>query len=159
MNTGSSTGEIIIERSRDLNASPEHVFALLADPQSLASILPRVQRVDVLSQGQDSAHVRTHMSMGILGSITSEGDVRWIKNRELIFSSPKPAKVITRWTLTPSGQGTHINLHMTLDLTPMLGPLASFVPPQSVIDMIAPDLEAALEAIAKSLASDATLPR
>lgn len=147
----SSHNEIVVEKSRDIVAPPERVFALLADPQSLASILPRVQRVDILSQGQDTARVRTYMSMGMLGAITSEGEVRWVNNRELLFSSPKPAGVSTHWKLDPLEHGTRITVRMTLDLSPMLGPLAAFVPPQSVIAMIAPDLEQALEAIARQV--------
>lgn len=150
---GHAMPEIVIERSRSIAAAPGQVFALLADAKSLASILPSVERVEIVSQGQDSARVRTHMRMGLLGAITSEGEVHWIHNRELIFSAPKPAKVMTHWTLTPDQQGTLVDVRMTLDLTPMLGPLADFVPSQSVSDMIAPDLERALNAIAMRVTS------
>ncbi len=142
---------IIVERSRILNASVEQVFALLSDPASLANILPRVQRVEVLSRDQSTARVRTHMSMGMLGSISSEGEVRWLENRELLFSAQKPAGVTTHWKLEPQGQDTQLSVCMTLDLRPMLGPLAAFVPPQSVEVMIAPDLDQALDAIAQRL--------
>lgn len=137
------------ERVRVIRVAPEKIFALLADPQNLASILPRVQRVEILERRASSARVRTHMSMGMLGSIAAVGEVQWLEGRELLFQADHPVGVESRWSLLVDPLGTRMVATMILDLTPMIGPLAAFVPADSVASMIGPDLDAALAAIAR----------
>jgi carbon monoxide dehydrogenase subunit G len=137
------------ERSRLIQASPEVIFAILAEPDNLASILPRVQRVEVLQRVGDTARVRTHMAIGPIGSFTAEGDVRWQAGRELLFRATQPVLVESRWTLVPEAHATRVTVTMLLDLTPMLGPFAAFIPPASISALVVPDLDAALAAIAK----------
>lgn len=137
------------QRERLIQASPQAIFALLSEPSNLSAVLPRVSRVEVLGRGAVSARVRTHMAIGPLGSMASEGEVRWVADREFSFCSERPVAIESRWTLTPEGSGTRISVVMTLDLTPMIGPLAAFVPVDSVTAMVGPDLEAALAAIAR----------
>jgi hypothetical protein len=54
-----------------------------------------------------------------------------------------------RWTLTPSGGGTDLRAALTLDLAPLIGPLAALIPQREVVNMIGPDLEAALAEVAR----------
>jgi carbon monoxide dehydrogenase subunit G len=136
-------------RERHIRATPEAIFALLSDPANLAAAMPRISRVEVLSQTADRARVRTHMSLGPLGSIASEGEVSWVAGRELVFRAGAPVAVESRWTLAPDQGGTRAVAEMSIDLTPMLGPLAAFIPPSSVTSMLEPDLDAALAAIAR----------
>lgn len=142
---------IMVERSRLIQASPEAIFLILSDPANLASIMPRVKQIEVLSRDADSARVRTHMALGPFGAVHSEGEVRWLTNREIVFSSTQPVAIETQWLLTPANNGTSLRAIMVLDLSPMMGPLASFVPQDSVSAMIAPDLDAALAAIARKV--------
>jgi ribosome-associated toxin RatA of RatAB toxin-antitoxin module len=138
-----------VERERLFAATPEQLFGLIADVDELARILPRVERVEVLERGAGQARLRTHMAIGPFGSFESEGVARWVENRELTFSTSRPAAVATRWTLAPADGGTLLRVTMALDLTPLLGPLAGLVPAESVRAVIAPDLEAALSALAE----------
>ncbi len=156
MQTTQSPGAVRVERSRVLAATPEQIFSFIADVDNLAAILPRVERVEVLSRAADHARVRTHMAIGPLGSFSSEGETRWVEYRELTFSTRKPASISTHWTLTPADAGTMLRVVMTLDLTPMLGPLAALVPAESVASIVAPDLERMLEAIAGRLKAGAS---
>jgi ribosome-associated toxin RatA of RatAB toxin-antitoxin module len=146
------SGAVRVERQRLIAATPERIFALIADVENLAAILPRVRRVEVLARGENQACVRTHMAIGPIGSFSSEGQACWVANRELTFSTSQPATMETHWTLTPTDAGTLLCVVMVLDLRPMIGPLANFVPADSVSAMIAPDLEATLSAIAERMA-------
>jgi hypothetical protein len=137
-----------VERSRLIRATAEAIFALMAEPQQLAGILPRVQRVEVLRRSDTSARVRTHMAIGPVGSFAADGDVRWVAGRELVFRATQPVLVESFWRLVPQANATLVTVTMTLDLTPMLGPLAALVPPDSIHTLIIPDLDAALAAIA-----------
>jgi hypothetical protein len=137
------------ERVRIIRADPTTIFALLSEPHNLTTILPRVQRIEILERSATSARVRTHMAFGMLGSITAIGMVQWIEGRELLFSADRPVGVESRWTLLPDPAGTRMVATMVLDLAPMMGPLAAFIPADSVAAMIGPDLDAALAAIAQ----------
>ena len=89
------------------------------------------------------------MAIGPFIDIRSEGDVRWQPAREVIFRSHRPLPVEARWTLTPSGGGTDLQAALSLDLAPLIGPLAALVPQQEVAKMIGPDLDAALAEVAR----------
>lgn len=140
---------ISVNRNRHIDASPEAVFAALADPNNLSGILPRVRRIEMTERGDDRARVTTQMALGPFGEIRSEGDVRWQTDREIVFSTRRPVPVEARWTLTPARGGTDVRAALSLDLAPIIGPLAAFVPTHEVANMVGPDLDAALAAIAR----------
>lgn len=147
-------GRIVIEvtRSRRIAATPQALFATLADPTNLAGMLPRVRSVEVLEQTADSARIATHMAFDPFGSIRNEGEARWQTDQEVTFVSRTPVFVETRWLLTPVENGTDVAALLRLDLSPLLGPLAAFVPPAQVINMVAPELDAALAALEQRVA-------
>jgi len=140
---------IHINRVRYIDATPEAVFAALSDPNNLAGLMPRVQRVEMIERQPDRARIATQMTIGPFSNIRSEGDVRWQDGREVVFSSRKPLPVEARWTLTPSGSGTDLQAALSLDLTPLIGLLAAFVPQNDVANMVGPDLDAALAEVAR----------
>src|SRR5690348_5812952 len=86
-------------RSRQINAPVSRVFGALADPSGLAGIVPRVQRIAIVGRNADSARVATDLALGPFGTLHSQGDVRWIADRELVFSTQRPVAVEARWTL------------------------------------------------------------
>lgn len=134
--------------------TPEAIFAALSDPKSIASILPRVQKVEMLSRDDVARKARlvTYMGLGgIFGTIRCEGDLTWEDGREIVFTVRTPVTVETRWTLATGVNGTEIKASMGLDLAPMLGPMAAFVPTQQVADMLASELESALRSIARAV--------
>lgn len=138
------------------SATPEQVFEALSDPKTIGKLLPRVQKVEMLSRDEAARKARlvTHMSMGgIFGSIRCEGDLTWVEPREIVFTVRTPLPVETRWLLTPAVNGTEIQASMGLDLAPLLGPMAAFVPTQQVADMLVKELDATLKAIATNMAA------
>jgi carbon monoxide dehydrogenase subunit G len=143
---------INVNRALHIDAAPEAVFAVLSDPQNLAGLMPRVRRVELIDQQPDHARIATYMSFGLFGDIRTEGEVRWRDDREIVFSARRPVSVEARWTLTPSNGGTDLQATLALDLAPLIGPLAAFVPQHEVANMIGPDLEAALAGVARRVA-------
>ncbi|ABU57916.1 MULTISPECIES: SRPBCC family protein [Roseiflexus] len=142
---------VTVERNRRIAASADRVFATLSDPQTLAGLLPRVKKVEVLHRGASSARVATHMAMGPFATIRSEGDVRWKQDQEVVFTSRHPVTVESHWSFVPEGKGTDLRVKLTIDLAPMLGPLAAMVPADQVASMIGPDLDQALSALARRI--------
>jgi carbon monoxide dehydrogenase subunit G len=140
---------ISVNRTRHIDASPDAVFAALSDPEHLSGLMPRVRRVEMVEQGADHARIATRMALGPFGEIRSEGDVRWTSGREVVFSARRPVGVEARWTLTPAGEGTDVQAALSLDLAPIMGPLAAFVPQKDVASMVGPDLDAALAEVAR----------
>lgn len=146
---------IHVTRSRRISAPAASIFAALSDPNRLADLLPRVRRVEMLERNEARARLVTYMAFGPFGELRSEGEVSWTTNETIIFQSRKPVFVEARWTLTPQGEHTDVQANLALDLAPMLGPLAAFVPQDQVTQMIAPDLEAALDKLASRAAAPA----
>jgi carbon monoxide dehydrogenase subunit G len=140
---------IHINRTRHINATPEAVFAALSDPNNLAGLMPRMRRVEMLDRQPDRARIATQMTIGPFSNIRSEGDVHWSAGHEVVFNSRTPVPVEARWTLTPSGSGTDLQAALSLDLAPLIGILAAWVPQQDVANMVGPDLDAALAEIAR----------
>ena len=140
---------IRINRTRYIVATPEAVFAALSDPSNLAGLMPRVRRVEMLDRQPDRARIATQMTIGPFSNIYSEGDVRWQAGREVVFNSRRPVPVEARWTLTPCGSGTNLQAALSLDLAPLIGMLAALVPQKDVVNMVGPDLDAALAEVAR----------
>jgi hypothetical protein len=136
-------------------ATPEQIFAALNDPQGIAQMLPRVSKVELsdLNEAAGTAKLVTHMALGgIFGTIRCEGDLSWTEPSEIVFKVRTPMPLETRWTLAEKLDGTEVAATMFLDLTPMLGPMAAFVPVQQVAEMLSKELDAALKAVMKKCA-------
>jgi Polyketide cyclase / dehydrase and lipid transport len=144
---------ITVNRTRHIDATPAAIFAALSDPDNLSGLLPRVRRIEFIERKADHARIATHMAFGLFGEIRSEGEVRWQTDREVVFRSRLPLLVESRWTLTPANGGTDLRAALSLDLAPLIGPLAALVPPNQVTRMIAPDLDSALAEIASRVES------
>jgi ribosome-associated toxin RatA of RatAB toxin-antitoxin module len=148
------TTMITLKRARLVEATPQEIFDTLADPQELTRLIPRVQRVDVLERHADHARIVTHMALGgAFGTIRCEGELRWVEPQSLSFTVRKPLPIENRWSFTPVAGGTEVEVQMSLDLTPMLGPFAQFVPTVAVSDMLSKDLDSTLDRIAARMAS------
>ncbi len=139
-------------RSSVAQATPSEVFQALSDSNRIESLLPRMRKVEVVSRNTDSARLVTHMAMGgIFGTIRCEGDLHWVEPHEIVFKVKKPLPLEMRWHLTPSINGTDLKATLQLDLTPLVGPMAKFIPRESVMDMIGKELESALKELSLRL--------
>jgi hypothetical protein len=132
--------------------TPEQVFTTLSNPSLISQILPRVQKTELHDRDDVARHAKlvTYMSMGgLFGTIRCEGDLTWQDNREIVFTVRTPLPVETRWVISPAINGTDIQVVMGIDLKPLLGAMASFVPEKTVADMLGSDLETALRGVAR----------
>jgi carbon monoxide dehydrogenase subunit G len=143
---------IVIVRKREIAATPETIFAVIADPKNLAQLLPNVRSVEIIEQSDDRARLITSMSLGPLAGFKVEGVVRWRAGREIVFRSEAPIAVESSWSLTPVAGGTRVDVALKLDLASVIGPLAAFVPAEKVVSVVAPDMDAALDKIAARVA-------
>jgi len=139
---------IRLDRTRRINAPPAAIFAAISDPGQLAGLLPRVHRVEFIEHGTDDAHIAAHMAIGPFSDIRTEGHLCWQTDREILFRAHTPVVVESRWTLTPANGGTDLRVTFELDLTPLLGPFAAFIPPEQVARVIGPDIDSALAEVA-----------
>ncbi len=132
------------------NAAPEDVFYAMSDREGLKSLLPRMRKVEFHDRGINSETVVMHIAIGqTFGTIRCEGTLSWDEPRELTFTVHTPLPVETRWTLNPAVNGTELNIDMQLELEPLLGPMARFVPKQAVEDMMVKELTHAINRIAQ----------
>ena len=85
---------ITLKRTKVVEATPQEIFDMLADPQELTKLIPRVQRVDVLERHSDRARIATHMGLGgAFGTIRCEGELRWVEGESLSFTVHKPLPI------------------------------------------------------------------
>jgi hypothetical protein len=136
------------------HTTPEAIFAALSDPDGIVELLPRMQKVEMQDRDDANckAHLITYMSMGgIFGTIRCEGDLTWVEPHEILFKVHTPLPLVTHWTLTAAVGGADLQATMTLDLEPMLGPLAAFVPAKQVAEILGGELDAALKTITKKM--------
>ncbi|RRR74396.1 MAG: cyclase [Candidatus Viridilinea halotolerans] len=143
-----------IRRAFIQQTTPQAIFTALSDPQSIVEFLPRMKRAELLERDDElrKARLVTYMGVGgLFGTIRCEGDLSWEENREIHFLVRTPLPVETHWLLTPEGDGVNIEAMMGLNLEPMLGPMAAFVPERQVSDLLAGELESALSSLTKRM--------
>lgn len=144
----------VTRRSFIEGTTPEDVFTALADPQQIGRLLPRVRKVDILDLDMEARTGRlvTYMSLGgIFGTLRCEGELTWVEPSEILFKVESPVPVETKWLLSRAVNGTDLEASMNLDLTPMLGAMASFVPVHTVSSILDKELESALVAIGERI--------
>jgi len=152
----------VSRRSYIEDATPTDIFAALADPNQIGTLLPRFEKVELHNYNPlaRTARMVTYMSMGgIFGTIRCEGDLTWVEPSEILFKVRTPLPVETHWRLTPAVNGTEIVATMSLDLAPMLGPVAAFVPVKMVSDILGGELDSALKTISENSTGKKLLDR
>jgi carbon monoxide dehydrogenase subunit G len=134
------------------NATPAEVFLALSDPDGLMDLLPRLRKAEMTNIQTNQAHLVMHIWIGqIVDMVHCEGKLTWVEEREISFVVQKPLPVKVHWALAPGVLGTDIRLTLTLDLAPLLGPIAFLVPNEVVKTLIVRELEHALLQIPKRL--------
>lgn len=131
------------------DAKPEDVFYTLSDPEGLQALMPRLHKVEFYPQSDTSANVVMHISIGrMFGTIRCEGQLSWVEPQSLTFEVQTPLPVKNVWSFSPAPNGTHVDITMELDLVPLLGPMAAFVPTDVVVDMMKNELRHAMGEVA-----------
>ncbi len=147
----------VIRGSYIPDTTPEEVFIALSDPNALSKLIPRIQKVELKDRRENSARLITYMSIGgIFGSVRCEGTLDWVDSREIVFKVQNPLFIENHWVLSPAVNGTDLQATMKMDLTPLLGPMAQFVPTEMVTDTVAKEFDQTLRAVTDRCAA---LPR
>lgn len=131
------------------SATAREVFVELSDPHGLTTLLPRLRKATLEESGDERALLTLCISVGnMFGTICFAGNLSWTEPEEIVFQVAKPIDAKIRWTLTPTERGTKVQVAASMNLTPLLGPMAMFVPQDIVQDIIGSELEHALRQVA-----------
>lgn len=106
-----------VRRTRELRASPEDVWTVLADPHHLPRWWPRVQRVESVDADQWTAVLATERGKPVRADfrvVESEEPRRRVWEQELADSPFERllAEAVTAATLEPGGDGTRVTLEV-----------------------------------------------
>lgn len=147
-------------RSYIKGATPEDIFDALSDPQGLKALMPRMRKIEYRDEQDDSATVVMHIAIGsTFGTVRCEGKLSWEEPKRLTFVVKNPLSVETQWTLAPAVNGTEMLVTMALDLVPMLGKMAHFVPKSVVEEMMVKEMKHAITQIPALLKERASRER
>jgi carbon monoxide dehydrogenase subunit G len=136
-------------RSHIKDAAPEDVFEALADRDGLKDLMPRMRKVEFRDRTANSETLVMHISVGkSFGTIPCEGTLSWVEPRQVTFQVQRPLPVEMQWEIKPAVNGTEMDIDMQLELAPLLGPMASFVPKQMVEEMIVKEMKHAIQRVA-----------
>lgn len=137
------------------DATPEEVFDTLADPDALQSLLPRMRKVEYTPLPGDAARLVMHIAIGqTFGTIRCEGTLTWTEPSSLTFQVATPLPVTMNWNLSDTvAGGTDMDVSLKLDLFPLLGPMAAFVPQDVVKGMMEAEIRHAMRAVAAQVES------
>jgi carbon monoxide dehydrogenase subunit G len=138
----------VTRKIRIESANPHDVFMVLSNPEGLTHLMPRLRKATLEDSGEDKARLTLCVSVGsVFGTICFNGNLRWEEPEKIIFRVGKPVDAEIHWTLTPADEDTIVAVSISLDLAPLLGPMAGFVPQDMVSDIIGKELEHALREI------------
>lgn len=137
-------------RSHIKNTTPEELFEELSDRERLQELMPRMRKIEYGEQNVNSQDIVMHIGIGGgFGTIRCEGTLTWDEPQSLTFKVTSPLPVETVWEFTPAINGTEITISMSLDLFPMLGPMASFVPRNLVEELMIKETKQAINQVAR----------
>jgi carbon monoxide dehydrogenase subunit G len=136
---------IVVERKRRIDASPERVRALLADPTQLARLMPRAERVDVLAQSEQRARIAMLLRLGRLGTQRVEGEARRL-NDGIRFIAVQPMQIDMQMVVG-GHDAAEITARLGVELPRALGSIARWIPRRLIEQRIGAELEQALDAL------------
>ncbi len=134
----------VARRSCIATATPEDIFLVLSQPEGLMLLMPRLRKAEVRERHEDHANLMLCIFIGsMLGTVCCEGVLRWVEPREMVFDVRTTLRGTIRWLLETGENGTDVNVILSLDLKPLLGPMIHFLPRHSVERTIGNELDQA----------------
>ena len=108
-----------VSREVVIEASPEEIFAVVADVESTPTWSPQYQKAEVVDrddEGRPHRVIQTIKTVGISDQLTidytwEENKVSWV----LVKASQLKSQECS-YTLTPEGEKTRVRFDMTIDL-------------------------------------------
>lgn len=139
-----------VERKMNIEgATPDEVFVVLSNPEILHGLMPRLRKASVEESSDKQARLTLCLSINsMFGTICFAGSLIWNEPDEVIFRVKNPLNAEIRWIITPSENGSLVTVKASLDLKPLLGPMAHFVPQDIVRELMGKEFDHALRQIA-----------
>lgn len=134
-----------VERSHWLPYPQEIVYTTLTDVNILASVIKRIQKIEVIRQQENEGEVKVILDIPFHKLSESIGYVKGIPQEQLFFRTEKPFQMEFTWKLTPkekSGSaGTEVQGSMEIDLSSFVPGFSNFL----VEALLASELDADLK--------------
>lgn len=137
---------ITVERKRNIDLPAERVRAVLSDIEQLQRLMPRADRVDVLSRNENRARIAVLLRLGKFGTQRVEGEARMLEDG-VRFVAVQPMEIDARWTIVAADEGSEAIVRVMTEVPRMLGRFARLIPQRMIEERIGTELEAALEAL------------
>lgn len=115
----------VVEGERRFAAPPERVFALLTDPDVVASAVPAVRSHRIVDADHWEAKVKPPLPLAPALTIRFEVQERRPPTHAALRAHGGGADVISRFDLEPDGDGTRMHWKTELRLGGLLARLAS----------------------------------
>jgi carbon monoxide dehydrogenase subunit G len=114
----------VVEGERRFAAPPERVFALLTDPEVIATALPAVRGHRAVDADHWEAKVKPPLPLAPSITIRFEVLERRPPEHAALRATGGGANVLSRFDLEPDGTGTVMHWRTELELSGILGRLA-----------------------------------
>ncbi|HEX6292882.1 MAG TPA: SRPBCC family protein [Herpetosiphonaceae bacterium] len=137
---------ITVERKRNLDLPAERVRAVLSDVEQMQRLMPRAERVEVLSQNENRARLAVTLRFGRFGTQRVEGEARLLDDG-VRFVAVQPMEIDARWTIVSYEAGTEAVVRVMTAMPRVLGAFARLIPHRVLEERIGVELEAALDAL------------
>jgi uncharacterized membrane protein len=137
---------ITVERKRTIDLPAERVRAVLSDVDQMQRLMPRAERVEVLSRNENRARVAVSLRLGKFGMQRVEGEARMLEDG-VRFVAVQPMEIDARWSIVPYNQGTEAVVRVTTEVPRALGAFARLIPQRMIEERIGVELDAALQAL------------
>ena len=113
----------VVEGERRFAAPPERVFAVLTDPDVIASALPAIRSHRVLDDDRWEAKVKPPLPFTPSLTISFQVQERQAPSHAALRAHGPGADVLSRFDLEPEGEGTHMRWRTELQLSGVVGRL------------------------------------
>jgi carbon monoxide dehydrogenase subunit G len=113
----------VVEGERRFAAPPERVFAVLTDPDVIASALPAIRSHRVIDEDRWEAKVKPPLPLTPSLTISFEVQEREPPSHAALRAHGPGADVLSRFDLEPEGDGTRMRWRTELRLSGVVGRL------------------------------------
>lgn len=144
---------ITVERRRAIRAPAKRIIAVLQNAASLEALMPRVERVEMLSRGDRRMRLALHMRFSRLGSLRVEGEARELDDGTR-FVAVQPIEIDSRFHVAGHGDESEVVARLSFELPRQLAPFARWIPQRSIQERVARELDTTLEALEELVLND-----
>lgn len=134
-----------VQSSRWLPYPQETVYNTLADIDVLASIVKRIEKIEVVSRTENEGQVKVMLDIPFHKVSESTGDVKGTPHTQMFFRTDKPFQMEFMWKLIPkekSGSvGTDVQSSLDIDLSAFVPGFSNFVVEALLVSELEADLK------------------